>query len=59
MSASLHHQADGLRNLARILNARHLMRSGAVSRQSEADHLILMLKDAAETLERLSNGNEF
>lgn len=56
MSAPLSMQADGLRTLARILNTQHLKK--IVSRESEASHLILMLKDAAETLERVSRGEE-
>lgn len=56
MSAPLSMQADGLRTLARILNAQHLKR--IVSRESEATHLLLMLKDAAETLERVCRGED-
>jgi len=56
MSAPLSMQADGLRTLARILNAQHLKK--IVARESEASHLILMLRDAAETLERVSRGDE-
>lgn len=50
MSAPVSMQVDGLRVLARSLSSSHLVRSGAVSRKSEAEHLINMLKDAAETL---------
>ena len=55
MSASIHNQADAIRVLSQRLSARHLVKSGAVARQSEADHFILMLKNAAETLSRLSS----
>lgn len=58
MSAPLSQQIDGLRVLARNLTARHLMRCGAVSRESEASHLVLMLKDAVETLERVERGED-
>lgn len=49
-------QADGLKNLARILRTQHLVKSGA--RESEAKHLIDMLKDAAETLRELENESQ-
>lgn len=57
MSAPIHMQADAMRILAQRLSARHLVKSGAVARQSEADHFILMLKDAAETLSRVVDGD--
>lgn len=44
-------QIDGIRTLARVLTPWHLMRSGAFSRKSEAEHLAEILKDAARTLE--------
>ena len=50
MSSPVSMQVDGLRVLSRSLSSSHLVRSGAVSRKAEADHLINMLKDAAETL---------
>lgn len=56
MGAPVHMQAEALRVLARRLRAQHLIKSGAVVRQSEADHLVLMLRDAAETLDRVSQG---
>lgn len=58
MSAPISQQIDGLRVLARNLTARHLMRSGAIARESEASHLVLMLKDAAETLQRIERGED-
>lgn len=58
MSAPLSQQIDGLRVLARNLSARHLMRSGAVGRESEASHLVMMLKDAVDTLERIERGED-
>lgn len=51
MSAPVSMQVDALRCLAKVLSPRHLMRSGAVARESEAKHLVQMIKDAAETLE--------
>jgi hypothetical protein len=56
MSASLANQINGLRTIARTVSPRHLMRSGAVSRESEAIHLLDMIKDAADTLEQLERG---
>lgn len=49
--STINAQIDGIRTLARILTPFHLMRSGAVGRKSEAEHLAEMLKDAARTLE--------
>jgi hypothetical protein len=51
MSAPIHQQIDGLRVLARVLSPSQLKKAGSISRESEAIHLINMLKDAAETLE--------
>ena len=45
-------QVDGLRTLARVLTPWHIVRSGAVTRKSEAEHLAGVLKDAAKTLEQ-------
>lgn len=56
MSTPLSMQADGLRTLARILHTQHLKK--IVARESEAAHLILMLRDAAETLDRASRGED-
>lgn len=53
MSSPIHMQADGLRVLAKRLNSHALTRATAM-RQSEADHLIMALADAAETLDRLT-----
>lgn len=58
MAASVHMQAEALRILAQRLRAQHLMKSGAVVRQSEADHLVLMLKDASETLRAVADGED-
>lgn len=49
--STINAQVDGVRTLARILTPQHLMRSGAVGRKSEAEHLSEMLKDAARTME--------
>jgi hypothetical protein len=57
MAASLANQITGLRTLARVVSPRHLMKSGAVARESEAVHLLDMIKDAAETLDRLERGD--
>lgn len=46
-------QIDGVRTLSRILTPHNLKRSGAVSRQSEAEHLVTMLKDVVRTLEEI------
>lgn len=51
MTAPIHQQIDGLRVLARILSPSQLKRVGSISRESEAVHLIKMIKDAAETLQ--------
>lgn len=58
MGAPIHMQAEALRVLATRLKPQHLMKSGAVVRQSEADHLVLMLKDASETLSDVAAGRE-
>lgn len=55
MTAPVHQQIDGLKVLARVLSPRQLMRAGAIARESEATHLLLMLKDAAQTLEEANN----
>lgn len=55
MTAPVHQQVDGLRVLARILAPRQLMKAGAIARESEATHLLMMLKDAAITLEEANN----
>lgn len=55
MTAPVHHQVDALRVLARVLSPRQLMKAGAIARESEAQHLIMMLKDAALTLEEANN----
>lgn len=55
MSAPVGNQIDGLRVLARRVNARQMSKAFAM-RESEAQHLIDMLTDAAETLERAWNG---
>jgi len=54
MSSPVHTQADGLRVLAKKLNTHTLVKATAM-RSSGADHLIMMLRDAAETLDRLIN----
>ena len=51
MTAPVHQQIDGLRVLARLLSPSQLKKAGAIARESEAIHLINMVKDAAETLE--------
>jgi len=48
-------QINGLKTLSRVLSTAHLKRSGAVARESEATHLLEMLKDAALTLEEANN----
>lgn len=53
MSSPLAMQASGLRTLAQKLSASHLVRSGAVARKQEAEHLISMIKDASETLDSM------
>jgi hypothetical protein len=58
MSAPISMQVDGLRVLAKRLSAVHLVRSGAVARKPEAEHLIDMLRDAAETLETAYQNGE-
>lgn len=58
MGAPIHMQAEALRVLSQRLRAQHLMKSGAVVRQSEAEHLVLMLKDASETLQAVANGDD-
>lgn len=50
MTAPVSQQIDGLRVLARNLSPRQLMKCGAIGRESEAVHLLNMIKDAAETL---------
>jgi hypothetical protein len=55
MTAPIHQQVDGLKVLARVLSPRQLMKAGAIARESEAAHLLLMLKDAAQTLEEANN----
>lgn len=50
--STINAQVDGLRTLARILTPWHLMRSGVVSRKSEAEHLAEILRDAAATLQQ-------
>lgn len=59
MGAPIHMQAEALRVLASRLRAQHLMKSGAVVRQSEAEHLVMMLKDAAETLQSVADGGDY
>ena len=56
MSAPISQQIDGLRILAKRMSPRQLMKSGAIARESEALHLINMIRDAAETLENLERG---
>jgi hypothetical protein len=51
-------QIDGIKVLARVLSPHHLMRSGAVARESEAHHLCEMLKDAAKSLEEARDRGE-
>lgn len=55
MTAPVHQQVDGLKVLARVLSPRQLMKAGAIHRESEATHLLTMLKDAAQTLEEANN----
>lgn len=55
MTAPVHQQVDGLKTLARVLSPRQLMKAGAIARESEASHLLMILKDAAETLEQANN----
>lgn len=55
MTAPIHQQVDGLKVLARVLSPRQLMKAGAIARESEASHLLMMLKDAALTLEEANN----
>lgn len=55
MTAPVHQQVDGLKVLARVLSPRQLMKAGCIARESEASHLLLMLKDAAVTLEEANN----
>lgn len=50
MSAPVSMQAAALRVLSGRITAHHLIRNGVASRKSEADHLVLMLKEAATTL---------
>lgn len=56
MSAPISMQADGLRTLARILTVQRLKK--IVTRESEATHLLFMLKDAAETLSEVADNGE-
>jgi hypothetical protein len=42
-------QRAALQVLSARLNAQHLMRSGVTQRRSEADHLIEMLRQAANS----------
>lgn len=55
MTAPVTQQVDGLRALIRCLSPRQLMKAGAIHRESEASHILMMLKDAAETLEQANN----
>lgn len=56
MGAPLRMQAEALRILAERVRPQHLMKSGAVVRESEANHLVMMLKDAAQTLDEVERG---
>lgn len=56
MSVPLSMQVDGLRTLARILTPLHLKK--IVARESEATHLLAMLRDAARTLEQVERGDD-
>jgi hypothetical protein len=56
MSSPVHMQTDGLRVLSRQLNARLMVKLGVVIRESEATHLLNMLKDSVDTLERMERG---
>lgn len=58
MSTPVYQQIDGLRVLARILSPSQLRKAGCIARESEAIHLINMLKDAIETLDRVERGEE-
>jgi hypothetical protein len=51
-------QTDALRVLTRSLNAKLMVKHGLVQRETEASHLINMLKDAADTLERVERGED-
>lgn len=53
--STINAQIDAVRILAKVLTPWHLMRSGAVSRKSEADHLSEMLKDVTQTLEEAND----
>lgn len=57
--STINAQIDGIRTLARVLTPYHIMRSGAVGRKSEAEHLSEMLKDAARTLEQARDNGHF
>lgn len=52
MSASLGNQISGLRVLAQRLNPKNLAKATGM-RESEAQHLIDMVKDASATLEHI------
>lgn len=51
MTAPVGNQIDALKVLVRRISARSLMKVSAM-RESEAQHILDMVRDAAETLER-------
>lgn len=53
MSQSLGSIIDGLRQIERRVKPLHLTRSGAIIREAEARHLLQMVADAREVLERV------
>lgn len=55
MSAPIGNQSSGLRVLAQRLNFKSLMKATGM-RESEALHLLDMLRDAADTLDRVPRG---
>lgn len=50
MSAPISMQASALSILAQRLAPQHLIKCGITSRRSEAEHIIQMVKEAANTL---------
>lgn len=53
MSTSLGAIIDGLRQIERRVTPRQLAKTGAIVREAEARHLLQMVADARETLERV------